>query len=220
MKDLTGMKFGRLTVLMYGDPAIRKDGRRDTTFVCKCDCGNIIVVRGASLKNGNTSSCGCKRIESISQLRRTHGMTQTRLYRIWLRMKQRCNNENSDDYQYYGAHGISVCDEWLNDYKVFEEWSMNNGYGDSLTIDRIDVDGNYSPENCRWTTRKIQSNNTHSNRKITYGNKTQTLSEWSSETGIQRQTIIKRMDTLGWSIEKSLTEPVKIHKNTYRKDTY
>lgn len=120
-------------------------------------------------------------------------------------MKTRCTNPNYDKYAYYGAKGVSICDEWNNSYDAFEEWALSHGYTDKLTLDRIDVNGNYCPENCRWVTRRCQANNRTSNHMIEYNGKIQSIAEWSRETGIAEGTISQRIN-YGWSIERALTE--------------
>lgn len=205
--DLTGRKFGRLTVLGRGEDATRKNGRHDTTFICQCDCGNVTQVMASRLKNGCTQSCGCIHREFIGSLNKKHGQTNTRLYAIWERMRARCNNENTKEYPHYGGRGIRVCDEW-DDFEVFREWALQAGYTDKLTIDRIDNSAGYCPNNCRWATMTEQANNKRNNHLITLNGKTQTLAQWVKETGIKRDTIKKRIK-YGWSIEDALTKPVK-----------
>lgn len=131
----------------------------------------------------------------------------TRLGRIYHNMKTRCYNSNYDKYQYYGGKGITVCDEWLQSYDAFEKWAFNNGYDDILTLDRIDPDGNYCPDNCRWVTRKEQANNRTSNRLLTYNGQTKTVQEWSEKTGICHRTLCGRLNA-GWSVKDALVTPV------------
>lgn len=148
-----------------------------------------------------------------------HGKRNTRLYRIWLQMKNRCYNENTERYSDYGGRGISVCDEWKNNFQTFYDWSMSNGYDEHLTIDRIDNDGNYSPENCRWSTVQEQVRNTRSNVLLTLNGETHCVAEWSEITGIKETTIRSRI-RYGWNTERILTNPARKHKEyENRRDT-
>lgn len=140
-----------------------------------------------------------------------HGLKNTRLYRIWLQIKNRCFNSNTDRYRDYGARGITVCDEWRNDFKAFYDWAMNNGYSDELTIDRIDNDGNYEPSNCRWVSVKVQNRNTRSNHLITYKGETRCVADWADITGLSRACICDRIK-YGWSVERILETPLREHK--------
>ena len=140
-----------------------------------------------------------------------HGLKNTRLYRIWLQIKNRCFNSNTNRYRDYGARGITVCDEWRNDFKAFYDWAMNNGYSDELTIDRIDNDGNYEPSNCRWVSVKVQNRNTRSNRLITYKGETHCVADWADITGLSRACICDRIK-YGWSVERTLETPLREHK--------
>ena len=135
---------------------------------------------------------------------------QVRLYRIWCVMRNRCSNPNHSEYHRYGARGISVCQEWES-YETFKSWALTNGYDDTLTIDRIDTNGNYTPDNCRWATIKEQSNNRRTCHMLTYNGKTQTLMEWAEETGLSRRAITQRLKS-GWSPEATLTTPLKTAK--------
>ena len=146
-----GNKYGRLTVLERNEQKKKWD--------CICECGNIVSVKTASLNNGNTKSCGCLQRDMTRQVSTKHGLEGTKLYQVWKGMKQRCFNPNNKNHKYYGARGITVCDEWKDDFQAFADWAMQNGYADNLTIDRIDNDGNYEPSNCAWTTSK--ENNSH-----------------------------------------------------------
>ena len=152
---MVGLRFGRLTVLE--ECVVDKQGR---FYKCLCDCGNVTKpIYAPSLKLGRTKSCGCIHREGLVVRNTIHGKYHTRLHGIWNCMKQRCNNPNNQKYKDYGGRGIKVCDEWLNDFQSFYNWAMANGYADSLSIDRIDVNGNYEPSNCRWATVMEQRHN-------------------------------------------------------------
>lgn len=193
--DLTGQKFGRLTVIeKYG-----KD--TPTKWLCKCDCGNVCVVVGNSLKRGLTKSCGCIQKERPNNTK--HNMANTRLYSCWVGIKTRCNNPKSKAYKRYGARGIKVCEEWNNSFERFCLWAMANGYNDDLTLDRIDVNGNYEPNNCRWISMQEQQNNRRDNHFITYNGETHTTAEWARILGINYQTLQTRLHRKGWTIERA-----------------
>lgn len=193
--ELTGQKFGRLTVEKFD---CSKNSR--TYWLCICECGNLKSVQGKKLKSGHTRSCGClvteSAIRNLSNVskngRETHGKRHTRLYGIWTDMKKRCNNSNHTSYMNYGGRGISVCDEWQKDFQSFYEWAVKNGYNDELSIERIDVNGNYEPVNCKWITLKEQSYNKRNNIVVTIYNTTKTLAEWSEDTGLNYGTLKSR----------------------------
>jgi hypothetical protein len=199
LKDLTGMTFGRLTVIERAGSY--KNG--NVTWLCKCDCGCEKVIIGRSLISGITKSCGCLMKDMATERMTTHGGHHTRLYTIWRGMKERTSNPNSQHYSYYGGRGIKVCDEWKTDFASFRDWAMAHGYRDDLSIDRIDVDGNYEPYNCRWTDQKTQLNNRKCNRLLTVNGVSQTMAEWSRVRGISYNAIRKRL-RLGWPVERAL----------------
>jgi hypothetical protein len=206
IKDITGQKFGTLTALHITDkPQNIKD--RHTYWLCKCDCGKEIVCCGKHLRLGRINSCGCVKKERIKNLNLTHGMTKHRLHIIWNGIKQRCLNTRSHAYKSYGARGITICPEWKNDFMSFYNWAINHNYSDDLTIDRINVNGNYEPSNCRWATNKEQINNKRQTIYIEYNGKKQCLSYWADELGLESRLLYNRIHKLKWSVEKAFTTP-------------
>lgn len=198
--DLVGKKFGKLTVIKRA-----KNRGHNTCWLCQCECGNLKEALASNLKTGVTNSCGCITKEKIIKAVTKHNETKTRLYRLWSNMKQRCYNKKQPTYKYYGARGIRVCQEWKNNYESFRDWAITNGYSDKLTIDRIDVNGNYEPTNCRWITNTEQQQNKSNNRLITYNNEEHCISEWARILDINTQTLFKRLDR-GFAIERALTK--------------
>ena len=205
--DLTGQRFGRLTVLSRAEDYISPKGKKSSRWLCQCDCGNIKVILGSALKNRRTRSCGCIAKEKIGNYKRTHGKYQTRIYKTWRGMKDRCLNTKHNRYPRYGGRGISICEEWLH-FESFYEWAMAHGYRDGLSIDRINVNGNYEPSNCRWITIKKQANNKGNSRYLTFNGETHTMAEWSEITGINYDTIRNRLNS-GWTTEQVLTTKQK-----------
>lgn len=171
--DLTGQRFGRLTVIEYAGKRVSPNGTTSTMWKCKCDCGNIKDVRQGNLRNGTTQSCGCWHKEQVGEIHKTHGLSHEnkRLYRVWKNMRRRCSCPQDKSYERYGGRGISVCEEWQNSFEAFYKWSIANGYKEDiaesgknrLSIDRINNDGNYEPDNCRWVDDYIQSSNKRTN---------------------------------------------------------
>ena len=198
VKDLTGERFGRLTVI-----GLHQTETRKTYWECQCDCGNKKVVRSDSLQCGAIRSCGCLKKEQDKQnlwsseakkkyLANGGKFSGTRLYEIWKGMKSRCYYEKDSRYSRYGGRGIAMCDEWRKDFLAFREWALNNGYSETLTIDRIDNDGNYCPENCRWATIKEQCRNRSSNIKIKIGSEEKTFTEWCEIFGVDYKRALGR----------------------------
>lgn len=200
--DLTGQRFGRLLV-------IKKCGRkgRSVAWLCRCDCGSEKIMKGCALLRG-VQSCGCLRKDKLLERISRHGLCGQRIYGIWAGMLQRCSNQKQRNYSRYGGRGITVCDEWRQDFEAFYNWAMAHGYKDGLTIDRIDNDKGYYPDNCRWITMKNQANNRHNNHYLEFNGHRHTISEWSELLGINKHTIRCRLKR-GWSIERTLTEEIK-----------
>lgn len=198
-QNLSGQKFGKLTVLKR----IKNKGH-NPHFLCLCECGNLKECDSYMLKYGKITSCGCDSKQKRIIAHTKHNETKTRLYNIWQQMKQRCYNEKSISFIYYGQKNITICNEWKYDYLNFRNWAMNNGYKENLTLDRIDTKGNYCPENCRWISNAKQQRNKNNNRFLTFKNKTLCVAEWSEKTGIKSQTIYQRLRR-NWTIERTLT---------------
>lgn len=209
--EMEGKRFGRLVVLKKD----HKDKRGEWYWLCICDCGNYKVASGYKIRSGNTKSCGCLQSEMRKAgNHKTHGMTNSRLYVIWSNMRARCNNPKSCEYISYGGKGIFVCKEWEK-FENFSKWAFEHGYSQTLTIDRINVNGPYSPKNCRWVTSKEQSLNRTDNHLITALGKTQTIREWADESGLKYDTIERRINCYAWSPEDAVTiKPW--HKNKKR----
>lgn len=199
--DLTGRRFGRLTVMQRATENT-KHGR--ARWTCKCDCGNIITTSGNCLLKGHTKSCGCA-VHDNKPLYK-HGLSKTRLHYIWRAMKDRCYNPKNSHYKSYGERGISLCDDWNNDFVSFYMWAINSGYREGLSIDRIDNEKGYSPDNCKWSTDIEQANNKRKNKFITFNGKSKTLAQWCREFGLNYHSVQSRLNN-GWSIEKAFTTP-------------
>lgn len=193
VEDITGLKFGRLTVL---EKVGKQNKHHRSHWICKCDCGKIIEAREDSLRNGHTTSCGCYNRERVSQTASTHRLTNSRLYSIWENIVDRIENPNCKGYKYYGGRGIAICKEWRNDFKTFYDWSMSNGYQDNLTIDRINVDGNYEPSNCRWVTWEIQNSNKRNNHYEYINGQKYTVTQISKMYNINLRTLCHRLEKM------------------------
>lgn len=201
-EDLTGKTFGNLIVIKR----VENQGEQPM-WLCKCSCGNMKIARGHRLKNGETKHCGCKNMKDNVR-------KYKRLYHVWKSMKQRCYCKNNSKYKNYGARGIKVCEEWKNDYKKFEGWAYKHGYNEDAqygecTIDRIDVNDNYEPSNCRFITIQEQCYNKTNLHYITYNNQTKCISEWAKYLGIKESTLRMRLVKYKWSVERALTKKCK-----------
>lgn len=203
IKDITGQKFGRLTVLYRLHNYNNKN--HGMYWLCVCDCGNLKEVYGRDLRRGSTRSCGCLHKDKTKEVHTIHGKTHTRLYRIYHAMKRRCYDKHNNRYENYGSRGIVVCDEWKDDFETFYDWAMNNGYRDELTINRIDNNGNYEPMNCEWVDYKTQNRNTRQNRYIKYKGETHCLKEWCEILNLKYSKVLQRIIKLNWPIEKAFT---------------
>lgn len=194
IKDLTGQKFNMLTVLSL-------DSRDPVYWKCRCDCGGITRVQTSNLKRGRVKSCGCLSRKGNP----THHLRHTKLYSKYAGILRRCYNKNEKCYKNYGGRGISVCDEWLSSFVSFYEWAINNGYQEGLSIDRIDNNGDYCPENCRWVDNKTQANNRRSNRLYTMNGETKNLSQWCKQYGMEYTVVRNRIVKHGWPFEEAIT---------------
>lgn len=201
--DLTDSQFGRLTVLSVSG----KNKFNQICWRCKCSCGNTVEVIGTRLNRGRTLSCGCLHKDVVIErnIKRgvSGGRSRTKLHEVYKGIKSRVDNPKHKSYKDYGGRGVTICPAWRDSFLAFEKWAIENGYKAGLTIDRIDVNGNYSPENCRWVTMEVQANNKRNNHFIEYGGKTQTLNQWSKEVGIHHYTILDRLRS-GWSVADAL----------------
>lgn len=207
--DLTGQKFGRLTVIKRAKNKIKRNGKHEVMWECLCDCGNTKIVSRNSLRSSAIRSCGCLRKENTKNMRTKHGLRNTQIYKTWANIKTRCYNPNKDTFNYYGGRNVEMCQDWKEDFINFYNWSMEHGYKEGLTIDRINPNGNYEPSNCRWVTMKEQQNNKLNNHYIMYEGQKHTLMEWSEILNINYRTLHKRLMYLNWSIEKAFTTPIR-----------
>lgn len=197
--NLTNKRFGRLLVIKRS----QNDNQGKPMWKCKCDCGNEVIVRGAALSQGRTVSCGCY----CNEIHTSHGGSETRLYHVWHSMKERCYTKTHKAYSDYGGRGITICSEWL-DFANFRKWAMDCGYNENApqwacTLDRIDVNGGYFPQNCRWVDMSEQSKNKRNNMQIKYNGETHTLSEWAKILEIGYQTLYARLTVHKMPVEKA-----------------
>lgn len=202
--EMVGRRFGRLLVEQQA-----QNMGRDVAWACVCDCGVPLNVRGAALRRGNTRSCGCLHREqliarnelALARTARTHGMSNTRTFRIWAGMRKRCRNPRTNCFHSYGGRGIKVCARW----ESFENFLADMGEAPAqMSIDRIDVNGDYAPGNCRWATPAIQSRNKRDNLRLTFRGETQCLTDWAIDLGVSMNTLHSRLRD-GWTVEQTLS---------------
>lgn len=196
---MIGQRFGRLTVVSRAG----RNADNRATYLCMCDCGSEKIIAGKAMRSGKTQSCGCYQRQRIREAKVTHGLTSHHLWVRWNNMMRRCYDTSCPAYINYGARGITVCDRW-HDIRNFVADNEHH-YVSDLTLDRIDNDGNYSPENTHWTTRTEQSRNRRNNIRYTYGGRTLTLAEWADAAGIKKTTLWRRLREHGWSFEDAIT---------------
>ena len=216
-KDITGKKFGKLTAIKISKTIYGEDGKAKNYWLCKCDCGNYTEVQINHLSSGHTKTCGCSFDKNfLGDITRKHGMHSEKIYFIYNGMKQRCYNPNNGHYKDYGGRGIKICDEWLgeNGFINFYEWAIKNGYNKEKTkkeqsIDRIDVNGNYEPSNCRWADSVQQGNNQRKTIKVIYRGREYTLRELSDMCGINRNILYGRIVKRNWDVEKAISEKAR-----------
>jgi hypothetical protein len=201
-----GKRYGML-VLVEKVMAVMSGNSRQA-FVCRCDCGAIKTVSTRHLVTGQVKSCGCYKSKSAKERGTKHGMSETSLYKTWLSMRGRCHRPTEQSYKDYGGRGISVCDEWRNDFQAFAAY-VGVKPSQLHSLDRIDNNGNYEPGNVKWSTRVEQATNRRSSTAVEFNGQVKTLTEWSELTGINRYTISERIRSMGWSTEKALTTPVR-----------
>lgn len=209
-----GDKFGPFTIIDNDDDYVSPKGDRKSRFIVQCECGRVMSKTINRLRGIKYEHCLC---ESNLPQKWGQSVNSYRLYHIWQGIKRRCTSLNPNASKNYALRGISMCEEWLNDFGAFQEWALSNGYTDELTIDRIDVNGNYEPSNCRWATRATQSRNKRNTLYLTYNGETKCIADWSDETGIAYQNIINRIKNLKWTIGQALGfEPPVYRKNKPR----
>lgn len=205
--DLSGNIYGRLTIIKRANNYVSPSGNKSAMWVCRCSCGKVVVVRATDLKQKKVFSCGCYKNEQTSKRRRIHGLGRTRICVMWRDMIRRCTNPKVRSYKNYGSRGITVCDEWKNNFLSFYNWAMKNGYDDSLTIDRINTNKGYSPENCRFVSIREQENNKRTNHYVEYSGEKKSIADWSRELKISYVVLLSRINR-GWETERAFFEPV------------
>lgn len=217
-KEMKGQVFGRLTVKEEAG----RNKQRQVLWLCECECGNVTIVSGVDLRREKAKSCGCMRKENLLKSITKHGKSRTRLYKVWAGIKGRCENKNNAEFYLYGERKIKMCEEWKDNFQNFYNWAITQGYNETAikgecTIDRIDVDGDYTPENCRWITNELQQQNKRNNHLLTYKEKTMCIAEWEKIKGFKKGLIRNRLK-LGWTITQAIETPIYGDKKAYLKN--
>jgi hypothetical protein len=212
VEDLTGQVFGRWTVLGRAGTYKRES---TWTVVCSCKLAIVRVLRAAMLKKGKSKSCGCLNLELIAERNKSHGLTNHQLFDKWQNMRGRCYNPNNPKYPRYGGRGITICDSWKDDFQAFYNWSLTNGWAPELTIDRVNNDGPYCPENCRWTTIEVQANNRSTNVIVNIYGQTMPLQLAMKQYGACDPSLASSRIKKGWDHEKAITTPPRLGRNQY-----
>ena len=212
ISDITGKRFGFLVVDAYlGVILIRRRRRRTSAWLCRCDCGADYIAAHGPLTRGDIKSCGCQHFALISQANRRHGNCKHPLFRVYASMVRRCHDKRNKSFAYYGGRGITVCERWRNDFVAFASDMGERPTGASL--ERVDNSKGYSPDNCRWASRREQMRNTRHNVNITFAGQTMCMKAWADAVGISLQTLATRLNRHGWSAERALTTPVRVCVN-------
>lgn len=206
--DLTGYSFCEFKVLEESKPKIRNDGHKVRQWKCLCSCGNVRYLSTQEIRTEKRKSCGCKHNEYSRKNATIHGDSHKRLHNIWSGIRARCYCKTDYHYKWYGARGVKMDERWRNDYCAFKTWALNAGYSPELSIDRIDNDGGYTPDNCRWVDQKTQCNNKRNNHYIKAFGETMTLAQWADRMVIPRATIRRRIKN-GWEPERALIQPIR-----------
>lgn len=207
LKDLTGQKFGRLTVIRH----LERFERKNSTYawLCECECGKQIQTCASKLQSGHTKSCGCMKAERIGNLNKKYKYSNKRLYGVYKAMLDRCYDSKNPMYKHYGGKGVTVCDEWKNDYDAFAAWAFSSGYDkdakfQECTIDRIKLNGNYEPSNCRWVTNKKQQQNTSRCRFYEHNGEVHNIAEWAEILGINYKILYRDLADRGLSLPQAM----------------
>jgi hypothetical protein len=203
--EIANSIYGKLTVIWRDHSRYKPGGA--AYWLCWCECGHTLSTPLHPLRTKRTKSCGCEAIQTIAGLRRSHGQSRTREYAIWNGMKARCLNPKNRGYPRYGGRGVTVCQEWIDSFEAFiAHIGMQPNDGKVYSLDRIKSHKGYEPGNVRWATKDVQANNTKSNVHITAFGRTQTLAQWSREVGLHHKLITSRINLLGWTPERALSE--------------